>query len=273
VAALPIAPVGSSGPLRGDLRRRVLAGEPALGIFLSSGDPLFAEICARAGFDWVLADLEHGAGSEADLVGQFQAIQGAGASALVRVAAATRIGIGRALDLGAEGIMVPRVESAEEVARIVPWLRYPPDGERGVALFTRGTDLGRVPHAAVGDVNERILGVLQVENRGALADARTIAALDGVDVLFVGPTDLSHALRIPGDLDHVDFRGAVREVAQAAEGAGKAAGVLVREPTDLDRYLEEGYRFFGISSDGSILDRAARAAVARGRELLARSPT
>jgi 4-hydroxy-2-oxoheptanedioate aldolase len=247
----------------------VLGGEAVLGTFLSSGEPHFAEICARAGFDWVLADLEHGAGTEADLVGQLRAIQGAGATALVRVAAASRIAIGRALDLGAQGIVVPRVESADEAGRIVSWLRYPPEGACGVALFTRGAELGRVAHGSIAEVNDRILGLIQIENTGALAEAAAIAAIEGVDVLFVGPSDLSHALRVPGQLDHVDFRAAIRDVARAARGQGKAAGVMVWEPADLTRYAEEGFRFFAMSSDGSILDRTIRAAIARGRELLA----
>ena len=252
------------------LRGRVLAGEALLGTLLTSGSAMFAEICARAGFDWVMADLEHGAGTEADLLGQLQGIQGGGAAGLVRVQQASRIAIGRALDLGAEGVMVPRLESLEEARQVVSWLRYPPTGERGVALFTRGARLGTVAHESIGELSERVLGIVQVENRTALGAAEEIAALDGVDVLFVGPTDLSHALGVPGRLDEQPYRDAVTTVGRAAKRHGKAAGVLVWAPEDLERYADEGFRFFAISSDGGILNRAARAAVDGSRKLLGR---
>jgi 4-hydroxy-2-oxoheptanedioate aldolase len=254
----------------GGIRERVLAGEALVGTLLTSGSAMFAEICARAGFDWVMADLEHGAGTEADLLGQLQGIQGGGAAGLVRVQQASRIAIGRALDLGAEGIMVPRLESLEEARQVVSWLRYPPAGERGVALFTRGARLGTVAHESIRELNERVVGIVQVENRAALAAAEEVAALDGVDVLFVGPTDLSHSLGVPGRLDEQPYREAVTTVGRAAKRHGKAAGVLVWAAEDLERYAEEGFRFFAISSDGGILNRAARSAVSSSRQLLER---
>src|SRR3712207_3176722 len=119
------------------LRERLLGGDTLVGTFLNLGSPLAAEACAVAGLDWVLVDLEHGGGHEAALAGQLQAAQGAGAHALVRVESLERPRAGRALDLGAEGIMFPHVDSADEAREAVRRLRYPPAGDRGVATYNR----------------------------------------------------------------------------------------------------------------------------------------
>lgn len=247
-------------------RQRVLARETVLGTFLNTGSPVAAEICARAGFDWMLIDLEHGAGSEADLLAHLHAVAGTRAVPIVRVERGERLRIARALDLGAAGIMVPRLETSDEAAEVVGYLRYPPTGLRGVALMTRGADYAGVGHADVASVNEAVLGVMQVESPAAVAEAARIAAVDGVDVLFVGPTDLTHAMGIPGGIDRPEYDAAVRVVGQAARRAGKAAGVLLWRPSDLERYIDAGYTFFAISSDGAILNDGARALVEALRE-------
>ncbi len=124
------------------LRERILRGDLLIGTFLNLGSPVSVELAGRAGFDWVLIDLEHGSGTEADLLIQLYAASTAGANALVRVESSSRLRFGRALDLGAPGIMVPRLETVAEVREAVSFLRWPPDGIRGVALSTRGADLG-----------------------------------------------------------------------------------------------------------------------------------
>ena len=123
-------------------RRRVLGGETLFGLFLDLSSPASAELCGRAGYDWLLVDLEHGAGTEADLPAMLMAVESTGAAAMVRTQSGERLRIGRALDQGATGIMIPRMQSAAEVAEAVTYLRYPPAGVRGVALRTRGAGLG-----------------------------------------------------------------------------------------------------------------------------------
>jgi 4-hydroxy-2-oxoheptanedioate aldolase len=165
------------------LRARVLAGETLFGLFLDLGSPFSAEICARAGYDWLVVDLEHGAGTEAGLVGLLQSVEVGGSTAVVRPQSGERLRIGRALDLGAAGIVIPRLESAAEAREAVSYLRYPPAGVRGVALRTRGAGMGSVAHGEVHQIDERILGIVQIESVGALREADQIAAIDGVDVL------------------------------------------------------------------------------------------
>jgi 2-keto-3-deoxy-L-rhamnonate aldolase RhmA len=244
------------------LRSRVLGGRTTYGAFAMFGSPLATELLGRAGFDWLVIDLEHGAASEADLLTNILAVRAAATAALVRPQSGERLRIGRALDLGAEGIMVPRLETVADAREAVSYLRYPPDGVRGLALLTRGARLGAVPHADVHTLNEDVLGIIQVESGRAVENAREMAAIDGVDVLFVGPTDLSHSLGIPGQFDNPTFLAAIRTVSEAAASEGKAAGILLRVPSDASRYLEQGYRFLGIGSDAAFVTDAARAALA-----------
>jgi 4-hydroxy-2-oxoheptanedioate aldolase len=243
------------------LRARVLAGETLFGLFLDLGSPLSAEICARAGYDWLVVDLEHGAATEADLVGLLQSVEVGGSTPVVRPQSGERLRIGRALDLGAAGIVIPRLESAAEVREAVSFLRYPPAGVRGVALRTRGAGLGTVPHAEIGRVDERILGIVQIESVGALGEADAIAATDGVDVLFVGPADLSHSLGVPGRFDDKTYLAALQTVVDACAAHGKAAGILVYDLAVVPRHLELGFRFVGIGADGALVASGARAAL------------
>ncbi len=240
------------------LRRRTLAGEAVFGVFLFIESPGAVEVCARTGLDWVVIDLEHGMGHEAALLPQLMATKGTGATPLVRVECGTRIRVGRALDLGAQGIVVPQVQDADHARAVARWMRTQPAGDRGIALFTRGMDHGTVGHEGIATRHEDLLCIVQVESRSALEDVEAMAAVDGVDVLFVGPTDLTHALGIPGRIDEPLYDEAVRRVAGAARAAGKAAGVLVWDPAHVRRYAEMGYSFFALSSDASILDRAVR---------------
>jgi 4-hydroxy-2-oxoheptanedioate aldolase len=256
--------VTSPSPER-TLRARVLAGETLFGLFLDLGSPLSAEICARAGYDWLVVDLEHGAGTEAGLVGLLQSVEVGGSTAVVRPQSGERLRIGRALDLGAAGIVIPRLESAAEAREAVSFLRYPPRGVRGVALRTRGAGMGSVAHGDVGQIDERILGIVQIESVGALREADQIAAIDGVDVLFVGPADLTHSLGVAGRFDDETYLAALKTVVAACAAHGKAAGILVYDLGVVPGLLELGYRFVGIGADGALVASGARAALAAVR--------
>ncbi len=245
------------------LRQRVLAGEPLFGAFLSLASASAAEVIGRSGLDWAIVDLEHGAGTETDALAALHALETTPASALVRPQSAERLRIGRALDLGAEGVMIPRLETPDEVREAISYLRFPPAGVRGIALLTRGAGLGDVGHAGVAALNDRIVGIFQVESPVAVEHVREIAAIDGVDVLFVGPTDLSHSMGIPGQFGEPAYRAALDAVVAACRDAGKSAGILLRTTAELDEYLELGFRFIGVGSDAGWLWDGARAAVSK----------
>ena len=248
-----------------NLRARVLGGETLFGTFLGLGSPTAAEICGRAGFDWVIIDLEHGAASESELLANLHAVASTPATALVRPRSADRLRVGRVLDLGAHGVMIPRIDLPAQAAEVISFMRYPPDGARGLALSTRGAGLGELGHTDVRAINQRITGIIQIESPSAVEHAAEIAAIDGVDVLFVGPTDLSHSMGIPGQFDDPRFLAALERVVAAADGAGKAAGILLYNMAVVPRHLDLGYRFVGLGSDGSFVSDGARSVLARAR--------
>lgn len=262
------AATAPSIPPRAGLRHRVLAGEATVGLWLGLGSIIAAEIIARAGYDWVVADLEHGMAGETELLGQLVAVQGTPTAAVVRVLSSERMRIARVLDLGADGVMIPRLETVAEVREALAWMRFPPAGIRGVAAGTRGPGYGTVAHADLHALNERLLGVFQVESASAVEASDDIAAIDGVDVLFVGPADLSHDLGIPGEMTNPRFTAALDRVAAAAQVHGKAAGILIGGASEVPAYLARGYRFLGIGSDYGLVTTGARTQLAEARRAL-----
>ena len=247
-------------------RDRLRHGELLLGAFLQLGSPVAAEIAARCGLDWALIDLEHGSGSEADLVPQLQALGAVGTPAMVRVESLSRLRIGRALDLGARGIMVPQLNDAEGAVEFVRYLRYPPLGVRGVGLSARGAGYGTASHEDVGRIGESLAGIVQIETEKGVSNASQIASVDGVDVLFVGPSDLSHALGVPGRFDHATYMQALRAIADAARSNGKALGVHIPGASEFGRYHSLGFRFISIGTDASALATGLRNALRQGRD-------
>jgi 4-hydroxy-2-oxoheptanedioate aldolase len=241
------------------LREILRDGTTTFGTFASLGSALAAEACAVAGFDWLLIDLEHGAGGEDALVGQILAAAAHGVPAVVRVESDDRIRAGRVLDAGAAGVMFPRLDSAAEAAAAIAHLRYPPAGDRGVATYNRSCAYGLNP-GVLDTANEHVLGVVQIETVAALDAVEAIAATADVDVLFVGPRDLSHALGVPGDLGAPAYREALSRVLAAARANGVAAGVLAADRAAAEAYAGDGFTFVGVGSDASLLASAARAA-------------
>jgi 4-hydroxy-2-oxoheptanedioate aldolase len=233
-------------------RARLLAGDPVIGTFCNLGSALAVEACAAAGVDWVLVDNEHGAGGETELAAAIGAAAGYGVPALARTESAERIRIGRALDLGVAGIMVPRIESAGAAQQFVTHMRYPPTGDRGVATYNRQCGFGLRP-AALGEADQTVAGVVQIETAGALADADKIAAIDGVDTLFVGPMDMSYALGVPRDFGHPDYQRALDTVLDACREHGKAAGILVPSAQAAQEMIDRGFTFIALGSDSTLL--------------------
>jgi len=248
-----------------DLHARLKTGETLYGTFAMIGAPLATEQLARSGFDWLLIDLEHGGTTEADLLANLHAVGATNTAALVRPQSGERLRIGRALDLGAHGIMVPRVDLPDQAREAISFMRYPPDGVRGLALSTRGAGAGELGHTQIQAVNRQLLGIIQIESRSAVEHAEEIAAIDGVDVLFVGPADLSHSLGVPGRFEDQGYLEAIRHVATVAAAAGKAAGILLYDVTTVPRHRELGFRFIGLGADGGFIGQGARAILGAAR--------
>ncbi|QSZ54016.1 aldolase/citrate lyase family protein [Paenarthrobacter sp. AT5] len=248
----------STRPLDGGaLRRRLTAGEVTVGTFIGMASATAAEVCAASGADWVLIDLEHGSCGE-DAVRDGVIAAGAyGVPTLVRVESGERIRIGRVLDQGAAGIMVPRLNTVTEAAQAVKHMLYPPYGDRGVATYNRSCRWG-MDREPLGAQEQSTVGIIQIETLDALESVEDIAAQDGVDVLFVGPLDLSYALGVPLQLDSNAFQEALQKVVAAAERHNKAAGILAVDGVVAAKYVQQGFRFVAIGSDSTIMAAAFR---------------
>jgi 4-hydroxy-2-oxoheptanedioate aldolase len=255
----------SPTPLNGGaLADVVRGGQHSLGTFIGMATPVSAEVCAASGFDWVLLDLEHGAGGEEQIRDVVPAAGSYGVPTVVRVEAAERIRIGRALDCGAAGIMLPRLNSAAEVKAVLTHLRYPPAGDRGVATYNRACRFGLDP-GGLDRADHETLCVVQIESAAAVAAADDIAAIDGVDVLFIGPRDLSHDLGVPGDIIAPAYIQALDAVLAAARRHGKACGMLVADGAAAAARLAQGWSFLAIGSDSTLLAATIRTELGRAR--------
>ena len=235
------------------LRERVLAGELLAGTFCNLGSHITTEIAGNAGFDWLLLDLEHGAGDQSELVHQLQAAAAADTPAIVRIAWNEPWRFKRVLDAGAAGVMVPWVSTVEEAQAATTAMRYFPDGVRGAATLIRANGFGRDRDEYLQAANDNLLTVVQIETRQAVEHAAAIAAVEGVDVLFVGPFDLSIGLGVGGQFEHPEFLAALEQVVAGAKGAGKAAGILLQRPDQVAETIERGFSFIALGSDGGLV--------------------
>ncbi|HLJ57803.1 MAG TPA: aldolase/citrate lyase family protein [Chthonomonadaceae bacterium] len=233
------------------IRERVLGGDLVTGTWLNLGSNITAEIAAHAGFDWVLIDLEHGSGTEADLIGQLQAVDTTDTVPIVRIAWNEAPRFKRTLDQGPCGIMIPYVNTAAEARLAAEAMRYQPQGVRGAARFHRANRYGRDFESYFSGANDALLTVVQIETAEAVENASAIAAVEGVDVLFIGPLDLSVSLGIMGEMQHPDFRAAVRRVIDACRAHGKSPGILLPGADLIPAAVEDGFRFLAAGSDGS----------------------
>lgn len=218
------------------------------GTFLNLGSASVVEIAAETGYDWLLIDLEHGTGTMADLRGQLLATRGTKATPIVRLPSANADMAKFVLDSGAVGIMFPYVPNAEEAARCVQMMKYPPTGTRGVAQVIRATHYGRNWQQYLAEANEQTLVIVQIETPEAAAQAEAMAAVPGVDVLFVGPMDLSVNLGHPGDFLSEPFIQHLKNVVAACARHGKTAGILSR-PELVESHRQLGFRFIALGSD------------------------
>ena len=239
------------------IKHRILSGEAVYGCWINMGSLVSAEIIGRAGFDWVLIDLEHGAGDVAIMYQQLQVLENTGATALVRTDELSRGKIQRILDAGAGGIMFPQLQTPEEAAQAVQFMYYPPKGIRGMAKNARATGFGRNAGDYISNLEKNLITVVQVETVQAVDNIDVICATPGLDVLFVGPADLTLAYGIFGQLDHPQYQQAIKSVATAAKKHGKAAGVLLQNADEYRMYYELGYRFLACGAESNFVSKGA----------------
>ncbi len=233
------------------LKARLAAGETLFGVFLGIPSPPLAEITGWAGFDFIFVDTEHGPADVRGAQDMVRAAEAGGAEALVRVALGERTQILRALDTGASGVLVPQIQSREDAERVAASAHYPPEGVRGIAFSIRAARYGlRKPAEYLAAAKEETLVCVQVETSRALENVREIASVPGIDVLFVGPTDLSMNLGHPGELTHPEVEGAIDRIFEAAIASDKVPAILANDVPTAEKWMAKGARLLAANGVG-----------------------
>lgn len=244
------------------LKRSLRAGKVQVGCWVSLGGVTSAEICAGAGFDWILIDMEHSPNDLPNVHAQLHAASAYACPVVVRAPWNDTVMIKRLLDVGVQSLLLPNVQSEEEARRAVAAVRYPPHGVRGVSTNARANRFGRVKdyfeHA-----DDEVCLILQIETRAAVAQVEKMAAIDGVDGLFVGPQDLAADYGHLGNPGHPEVQAAIGEVLERVQAGGKAAGLLNFNEAEAKNWIARGMQMLAVTSDQFLLARETSAVAGR----------
>jgi len=253
------------------LRTRLASGKPQFGCWLSLASPFSAEALSQSGFDFLVVDMEHSPADTMDTIGLLQAIGNGIAAPIVRVTENRTALVKRAMDAGAPNVLFPSVNDAAEARQAANAMRYPQvlegrsnDGQRGVAGVVRAARYGLEPYY-LARANATACTIVQIETAAGLANADAIAAIDGVDALFVGPADLAARLGHLDRPDHPDVQRAIARVLQIARGRGKAAGIFALTAEAARTAAAQGFTLIAVGADIAWLMRGAREALAAVR--------
>jgi 4-hydroxy-2-oxoheptanedioate aldolase len=240
---------------KNSFKARMAKGETQIGLWCSLCSNIAAELVSYSGFDWLLLDTEHSPNEVPTIFSQLQASATGTAHAIVRPAWNDPVLIKRYLDIGAQTVLLPYVQNADEAKRAVEATRYPPHGIRGVTASGRAAKFGRIPDY-LKKANDEICTLVQVETREALADLDRIAAVPGVDGVFIGPSDLSASFGHIGNPAHPEVQKAIEDAGRRIRKAGKGAGILTGNEAEARRYIGWGYNFVAVGTDVTLLARA-----------------
>ena len=243
---------------RNAFKHALAAGKLQIGLWSSLCSNIAAEIIADSGFDWILLDSEHSPNEIPGLLSQLQAIGRGGSTPIVRPAWNDAVLAKRCLDIGAQTLLFPYVQNVEEAKRAVASTRYPPEGIRGVAVAARASRYGRTP-GYLTKANGEMCVLVQVETRTALDQLEAIAKVDGVDGVFIGPSDLSASLDHLGNPQHAESQAAMKDAVTRLKAIGKPAGILSGNEEEIRRYIDWGYQFVAVGADVGLLARHADA--------------
>lgn len=245
-------------------KQRLRANDRLIGCWCSLGHPITTEILGLAGFDWLLLDAEHSPNDVLTLIPQLMALKDSVSAPVVRPPANEPVIIKRLLDAGFHNFLIPFVESAQAARDAVAATRYPPQGIRGVAMVQRNNRYGTVPdYFKVANDNMTVL--VQIESAAGIAAAAEIAAVDGVDGVFVGPSDLAAALGHIGNPGHPEVQAAITQLFAAIKAQGKPIGILTPVEADARRYLEQGASFVAVGNDVGLFRAQTQALADRFR--------
>jgi 4-hydroxy-2-oxoheptanedioate aldolase len=247
---------------RNAFKHAIAQGRLQIGLWSSLASNIAADIVSDSGFDWILIDTEHSPNEIPDVLAQLQAAERGSASLIVRPAWNDAVLIKRVLDIGAQSVLVPYVQDAEEARRAVAAVRYPTSGIRGVAAAARASRYGRVPDY-LKKADGEICLLVQVETRQALDQIEAIAGTEGVDGVFIGPSDLSASFGHIGNPQHPEMQKLLQDSVTRLKAVGKPAGILTTNEDEARRYIGWGYTFVAVGSDVGLLARGADALAKR----------
>ncbi|MDF1727505.1 MAG: HpcH/HpaI aldolase/citrate lyase family protein [Sulfitobacter sp.] len=238
-------------------KQALIEGRQQIGIWQMTRDVQITEMLGLCGFDWLLIDCEHTPNSEADVLAKLQALNGSDTMPAVRPSCLNVSEIKRLLDVGAQTIIVPYVQTVEEAELAAAAVDYPPGGIRGVSGGSRSSLYGTVP-GYFERAREEICLIVQIETVSAMEKLEDIAAVPGIDGIFIGPADLAASMGHPGNPGHEEVQEAIASAMRRIRAAGKPAGFLSASQKMLDMVVENGCLFTAIDIDFSLLQRAAR---------------
>ncbi|VVM98760.1 4-hydroxy-2-oxo-heptane-1,7-dioate aldolase [Pseudomonas fluorescens] len=234
---------------------RLQSGEAQIGLWLGLADAYCAELAANAGFDWLLIDGEHAPNDLRGMLGQLQAVAPYPSHPVIRPVIGDTALIKQVLDIGVQTLLVPMVESADQARELVKAIHYPPKGVRGVgSALARASRWNSIP-GYLDKADEQMCLLVQIENREGLANLDAIAAVDGVDGVFIGPADLSASMGYRGNPGHPEVQAAIEDAIARIQKAGKAAGILSADQKLAKRYIELGAAFVAVGVDTTVLMR------------------
>jgi 4-hydroxy-2-oxoheptanedioate aldolase len=244
-------------------KQRLQRGEAQIGLWLGLAEPYCAELAANAGFDWLLIDGEHAPNDLRGILGQLQAIAPYPAQAIIRPVIGDTALIKQVLDIGAQTLLVPMVESAEQARQLVRAMHYPPKGVRGVgSALARASRWNSIP-GYLEQADEQMCLLVQIESLEGLQNLDAIAAVEGVDGVFIGPADLSASMGYRGNPGHPEVQAAIEQAIGQIQKAGKAAGILSADEALARRYLELGAGFVAVGVDTTVLMRGLQGLAGR----------
>jgi 2-dehydro-3-deoxyglucarate aldolase len=244
-------------PMPNSFRRDLQARKPLIGCWVSLASNISTEILGYAGFDWLLVDGEHAPNDMSSFISQLQALKDSSSAPVVRPPWSEPVVIKRLLDIGFYNFLMPWIETAEQARAAVAATRYPPQGMRGMGTGHRSNRYGYVADYFT-TINDNISVMVQIESAKGVDNAEAIAAIDGIDALFIGPSDLSAAMGFMGQPNHPDVQAAMARVLAAGNKHQKAVGILAPVEDDARRYLAQGMTFVAVGGDVGLLRTASK---------------
>lgn len=249
------------------VKKKLQVGQKTTGAWLGLASPATAEILSLAGFDWLVIDMEHGAGDYMTMVGQFQAMNGSGVVPLVRIAGNDSLIIKRTLDAGALGVVVPDIQTREEAEAAFRAVKYQPLGTRGISGNTRAASYGIGNNTQLmSTANERTMLIVQIESPQAVENLDEILKVDGIDVFFIGPRDLGTSMGFFNNAAHPEVKKVITTIEEKVFGAGKVLGTVTGSWEQAQEKYTRGYQFLSLMSEAAVLAKAGTDLVNKFKE-------